>query len=59
MWGEAGAAVLRVDDAGPGIPPAERSRVFDRFCRRAAGGEEGTRLGLAIARRAARVTAPS
>lgn len=40
--------MLQVDDAGPGIPPAERERVFDRFYRRAAGGEEGTGLGLAI-----------
>jgi two-component system OmpR family sensor kinase/two-component system sensor histidine kinase QseC len=45
---EGGAPVLQVDDAGPGIPPEERERVFDRFYRRAAGGEEGTGLGLAI-----------
>lgn len=45
---EAGVPVLQVDDAGPGIPAAERERVFDRFYRRAAGGEEGTGLGLAI-----------
>ncbi len=47
---QSGAAVLQIDDAGPGIPPAERERVFDRFYRRAAGGEEGTGLGLAIVR---------
>ena len=45
---EAGVPTLQVDDAGPGIPPSERERVFDRFYRRAAGGEEGTGLGLAI-----------
>jgi two-component system OmpR family sensor kinase/two-component system sensor histidine kinase QseC len=39
---------LRVDDAGPGIPEAERQRVFDRFYRRAEGGESGSGLGLAI-----------
>jgi signal transduction histidine kinase len=50
VWNENGAALLRVDDSGPGIPPAERARVFDRFYRRAAGGEEGTGLGLAIVR---------
>lgn len=47
---EGGAALLRVDDAGPGIPPEERARVFDRFYRHAAGGEAGTGLGLAIVR---------
>jgi signal transduction histidine kinase len=58
---EGGEPTLQVDDAGPGIPPSERERVFDRFYRRAAGGEEGTGLGLAIvrsvaARHGARVT---
>jgi two-component system OmpR family sensor kinase/two-component system sensor histidine kinase QseC len=43
-------ALLRVDDSGPGIPPAERERVFDRFYRRAAGDEPGSGLGLAIVR---------
>jgi len=47
---EAGSALLRVDDAGPGIPPEERARVFDRFYRHAAGDEAGTGLGLAIVR---------
>jgi two-component system OmpR family sensor kinase/two-component system sensor histidine kinase QseC len=47
---EGGAPVLTVDDAGPGIPPAERERVFDRFYRRAVNDEEGTGLGLAIVR---------
>lgn len=47
---EAGGALLRVEDAGPGIPEAERERVFDRFFRRAEGGEQGSGLGLAIVR---------
>jgi signal transduction histidine kinase len=42
--------VLQVDDGGPGIPADERERVFDRFYRRADGGEGGTGLGLAIVR---------
>ena len=42
--------VLVVDDAGPGIPEAERQRVFDRFYRRAEGGESGSGLGLSIVR---------
>jgi signal transduction histidine kinase len=41
---------VEVSDEGPGIPAADRSRVFERFSRggRATGG--GTGLGLAIAR---------
>ena len=41
-------ALLEVTDTGPGIPAAERERVFDRFPRRAAAQAEGTGLGLAI-----------
>ncbi|HEY2464819.1 MAG TPA: ATP-binding protein [Steroidobacteraceae bacterium] len=41
-------AVLEVSDTGPGIPAADRERVFDRFYRRAATQEGGTGLGLAI-----------
>ncbi|HEY1734013.1 MAG TPA: HAMP domain-containing sensor histidine kinase, partial [Acidimicrobiales bacterium] len=43
-----GRVVLQVDDSGPGIPPEQRSLVFDRFHR---GGDQpgGTGLGLAIA----------
>jgi two-component system OmpR family sensor kinase/two-component system sensor histidine kinase QseC len=41
-------AVLEVTDTGPGIPPADRERVFDRFYRRAAALDNGTGLGLAI-----------
>ncbi len=48
MLREPGAATLQVDDAGPGIPPDERDRVFDRFYRRAGDDAEGTGLGLAI-----------
>ena len=47
-------ALLRVDDDGPGIPPAERERVFDRFHRRAGSTGDGSGLGLAIVRAIAR-----
>lgn len=47
---EHGVPVLRVDDSGPGIPPDERARVFDRFYRSASAEEEGSGLGLAIVR---------
>lgn len=43
-----GRAVLRVEDSGPGIPLAERARLFDRF-RRATSQPGGAGLGLAIA----------
>jgi two-component system OmpR family sensor kinase/two-component system sensor histidine kinase QseC len=46
--GRAHEAVLEVTDNGPGIAPADRERVFDRFYRRAAAQESGTGLGLAI-----------
>ena len=42
---------LEVADQGPGIPPADRERVFERFHRGGgAVGDGGTGLGLAIAR---------
>ncbi len=40
---------LEVCDEGPGIPPAERERVFQRFTRGATSAG-GTGLGMAIAR---------
>ncbi len=43
-------SVLVVDDAGPGIPPGERERVFDRFYRRNPAASAGSGLGLAIVR---------
>ena len=44
----AGEARLTVSDDGPGIPPGERMRVFDRFYRRAGTVPSGSGLGLAI-----------
>jgi two-component system OmpR family sensor kinase len=42
---------LRVGDSGPGIPPEDRERVFERFVRLdPARGTGGAGLGLAIAR---------
>ena len=41
---------LAVEDTGPGIPAAERERVFERFYRVLETGSEGCGLGLAIVR---------
>ena len=47
--GEApGRRVLVVEDSGPGIPEAERSRVLDRFYRLPDAPSTGSGLGLAI-----------
>ncbi len=45
-----GGVQLLVDDDGPGIPPEDRERVFDRFYRRHPGETTGSGLGLAIVR---------
>ncbi|KJS53146.1 cell wall metabolism sensor histidine kinase WalK [Streptomyces rubellomurinus] len=54
--GEDGGLLLEVQDEGPGIPAADRDRVFERFSRSGSatasgpGADGGTGLGLAIAR---------
>lgn len=48
-----GWLVLTVQDDGPGIPEAERERLFERFQRGHHPGVTGTGLGLAIVRQAA------
>jgi two-component system OmpR family sensor kinase len=50
---EADQMILEVEDTGPGIPEAERGRVFDRFYRGEAASEGGSGLGLAIVKRIA------
>ena len=44
---------LEVADGGPGVPPGDRERVFERFGSDTSGG--GTGLGLAVARWVARL----
>lgn len=50
-----GWAELRVDDAGPGVEPDDRERIFSRFARGAAsrGSTAGTGLGLSLVRETA------
>ena len=45
---ENGAAILIVEDDGPGVPPELGPRVFERFVRGADTGTRGSGLGLAI-----------
>ena len=49
-----GGLVLCVEDNGPGIPVADRARVFERFCRLQEDGSQGCGLGLSIAQEVAR-----
>ena len=53
----AGGAELRVGDRGPGVPEAERERIFEKFHRvddALTAEKSGTGLGLSIARQLAR-----
>lgn len=47
---ERALAIMEVEDNGPGIAPAERSHVFERFYRVLGTQVEGSGLGLAIVR---------
>jgi two-component system sensor histidine kinase KdpD len=49
---EAGSVAIRVEDEGPGIPPGDLERIFDKFYRVHAQDRQraGTGLGLAICR---------
>jgi DNA-binding response OmpR family regulator/signal transduction histidine kinase len=43
-----GAVVIEVKDRGPGIPPGDEARVFEKFYRGSHGHVAGAGLGLAI-----------
>ncbi len=47
---DAQQAILEVEDTGPGIAPAERAHVFERFYRILGSSASGSGLGLAIVR---------
>jgi signal transduction histidine kinase len=57
--GGEGALVLEVEDAGRGVPPAQRRAIFEPFARFAEPGTPGTGLGLALVREIARAHAGS
>lgn len=46
-----GKVLFSVKDSGPGIPPEEQQKVFQRFYRAKGNIEEGTGLGLAMVQR--------
>jgi signal transduction histidine kinase len=48
---EDGQVRICVDDAGPGVPPGRRERVFERFARDPGAVTGGVGLGLAIVQR--------
>ena len=49
-----GHSIIEVEDSGPGIPPALREHVFERFFRLPGVSGPGSGLGLAIVREIAR-----
>jgi signal transduction histidine kinase len=51
---DGGAAVLHVDDDGPGVPVADRRRVFEPFVRVHGAQRPGSGLGLALVAQQAR-----
>lgn len=51
--GEPGYVRLTVEDGGPGVPPASRERIFEKFYQepgRGRGSRPGTGIGLAVVR---------
>jgi signal transduction histidine kinase len=57
VFREAANAVVEIDDDGPGIPPADKERVFEPFYRREPSRSRqtgGIGLGLAVVRSIAR-----
>jgi two-component system, OmpR family, sensor histidine kinase KdpD len=51
VWAEPDRVRVSVADDGPGIPPEQQDRIFDRFAQSSAPGEiGGAGLGLAIVR---------
>ena len=47
-WREAGEVLFEIADTGPGVSPADRTHLFDRFWQARASDLRGIGLGLAI-----------
>jgi signal transduction histidine kinase len=41
---------VTIEDGGPGVPEADRGRLFTRFERGSRGGDDGSGLGLYVSR---------
>lgn len=52
-WRQAVHVKLMVADNGPGVPQAERERIFDRFYRVSGSGQRGSGIGLSLVARIA------
>jgi two-component system, OmpR family, sensor histidine kinase KdpD len=48
-WAEPGEVVVEVADRGPGLPPDDEQRVFEKFYRAAPGEEARGSVGLGLA----------
>jgi two-component system OmpR family sensor kinase len=51
LYRDGNDAVVRIEDTGPGIVPADLERVFEPFFRGSRSADEGTGLGLSIVHR--------
>jgi len=51
IYRDGNEAVLRIEDNGPGIPPADIDRIFEPFYRGSRPTEDGSGLGLSIVKR--------
>jgi signal transduction histidine kinase len=47
---DAGQVAITIADGGPGVAPADRGRLFERFARAGDAGPDGTGLGLYVSR---------
>jgi len=51
VYSEAGVAILKVEDNGPGVPPQDIERIFEPFYRGRRPTGDGSGLGLSIVKR--------